>query len=439
MSASIPETHGSDSLASLLARLPEEKRTELLQQELTETEAAALEHDWRFWARPKQLPPGGDWRTWLVMAGRGWGKTRTGAEWVRLQVTEENKKRVAIVGPTAGDVRDVMVEGPSGLLSVFPELGQDDYKPSKRQVNLPGGAIAKTYSADEPARLRGPQHDSAWADEVGVWRYPDAWDMMMFGLRLGDDPRVCATTTPKPTNLVRKLVDSESTAITRGSTYENREWLAEPFMEEIVRQYEGTRLGRQELHGELLEDVPGALWSRELIEDARTEDHPPLDRVVVAVDPAVTSGEDSDMTGIVVCGKQADQGYVLEDATCRKSPEKWASDVVELYETHRADRVVAEVNNGGDLVENVLRSVDANLSYKSVNASRGKRVRAEPVSALYEQGRVHHVGGFAELEDQMCTFAPDQAKGADESPDRVDALVWAFTDLMLQKSEAWFV
>lgn len=425
------------SLAASLAQLTPEKRRNLL-HDFSETEVAALEGDWRFWARQKQLPPDGDWRVWLIMAGRGWGKTRTGAEWVRLQVEEGDKQRIAIVGPTAADVRDVMVEGPSGLLSVFPQLGTDAYKPTKRQVNLPNGAVAKTYTADQPDRLRGPQHDAAWADEVGVWRYEEAWDMMMFGLRLGDDPRVVATTTPKPTSLIRRLVDSEQVMTTRGSTYENRRWLAEPFMEEIVQRYEGTRMGRQELHGELLEDVPGALWSRELIEEDRVEKaHPQLERVVVAVDPAVTSGEEADETGIVVVGKQGDEGYVLEDGTCRKSPEGWASDVVKLYHTHEADRVVAEVNNGGDLVENVLRSVDGDIPYTAVNASRGKRTRAEPVSALYEQNRIHHVGGFPELEDQMCTFAPDVA--ANGSPDRVDALVWGFTALMLdeQPSVRW--
>lgn len=414
----------------MLASLPEPEREAAL-DDLTEEEAKALLYDWKFWARPKQLAPEGNWRTWLILAGRGWGKTRTGAEWVRGLVESGKAKRIALVAPTAADARDVMVEGESGILAIAPPWNRPVYEPSKRRLTWPNGAIATTYSADEPDRLRGPQHDAAWADELAAWRYPDAWDMLMFGLRLGKDPRVIVTTTPKPVKVIRDLVEDPTTVVTRGSTYENIANLAPAFVEQIIAKYEGTRLGRQELYAEILDDVPGALWSRAVIDGLRVKEALELRRIVVAIDPAVTSEEGSDETGIIVAGVGYDgHGYVLKDLACRASPNDWARRAVEAYYRYEADAIIGEVNNGGDLVETVIRTVDRNVPFKAVRASRGKAVRAEPVAALYEQGRVHHVGTFDVLEDQLCAITPDGYQGAG-SPDRADALVWALTELML--------
>lgn len=392
----------------------------------------AFWHDWSWWARPEQLAPVGDWTTWVVLAGRGFGKTRTGAEWVRQQLAT-GKSRIALVAATAADARDVMVEGESGLLAVYPPSQRPEYKPSLRRVTWPDGRIATTYSADEPDRLRGPQHDCAWADEVGAWRYGEALDMLRLGLRLGADPRLIVTTTPKPTTLIRRLIDDPSSVVTRGSTFDNAGNLSETFIAGIRKRYEGTRLGRQELYAEVLTDTPGALWTRANIDDHRRPKPTTLTRVVVAIDPAVSANENSDETGIVVVGVGEDgHGYVLEDLSCRVSPDAWARRAVDAYHRHRADRIVAEVNQGGDLVESVIRTVDRDVPYRSVRASRGKATRAEPVAALYEQARVHHCAVYDTLEDQMVTFVPEQSTA---SPDRVDALVWALTDLILAASE----
>jgi phage terminase large subunit-like protein len=392
---------------------------------LRELQAQAAGPRWRDIARPAQLAPDGDWTVWLYSGGRGAGKSRAGAEWVHEQV-QKGARRIALVGPTAGDVRDVMVEGESGILNCGPV--RPVYEPSKRRVTWPNGAIATTYSADEPDRLRGPQHDAAWCDEIAAWRYPQAWDMLMLGLRLGTDPRVVATTTPKPVKLVRDLM--ATAVVTRSTTYDNLDNLAPTFREQILSRYEGTRLGRQELLAELLEDVPGALWTRDLIEKARGT-APDLSRIVVAIDPAVTSGEQSDATGIIVVGAIGNVGYVLEDLSGRYPPEQWANIAVDAYRRWEADRIVAEANNGGDLVASVLRAVNPNVPVRLVRASRGKRARAEPVSALYEQGRIIHAGTFPELEDELCVWTPDTV----ESPDRMDAMVWGLTDLMLTKSK----
>src|SRR6201997_1799723 len=288
--------------------------------------ATAFQYDWRYRARPEQLPPDGSRRVWLLMAGRGFGKTRCGAEWVRAQV-KAGRRRIALVGPTAADARNVMVEGESGILAISPDPERPLYEPSKRRLTWPNGAIATTYSADEPERLRGPQHDAAWCDEIASWRYPEAWDMLMFGLRLGNDPRV-VTTTPKPIKIIRDLIADPTTVITRRSTYDNRANLAPAFMAQIIKKYEGTRLGRQELNAEVLDDVPGALWSRTLIEETRWPPHkavPDLIRIAVAIDPAATSGEEADETGIIVAGKDADgHGYVLADHSGRYAPTEWA-------------------------------------------------------------------------------------------------------------------
>lgn len=397
-----------------------------------------LAADWRLWARPSQLPPPGDWRIWLLIAGRGFGKTRTGAEYIRARVAGRTATRLALVAPTAADARNVMVEGESGVLSISPPWDMPDFEPSKRRLTWPNGAVATLYSADQPRRLRGPQHDAAWCDELAVWRYPEAWDMLMFGLRLGVDPRVVVTTTPRPTRLIRELLAGQSVAIGRGSTYQNRANLAAQFISEIIRKYEGTRLGRQEIDAEILEDVPGALWNRGIIEGCRTGAAPALVRVVVAIDPAASSHENADETGIIVAGRdERGHGWVLADASGRYQPAEWAKAAIAAYRAHRADRVVAEVNNGGEMVAATLRMIDPNVPFAAVHASRGKLARAEPVAALYEQGRVHHVGALPRLEDQMCGFTPVAPGGFDAramgySPDRVDALVWAITDLLVE-------
>jgi phage terminase large subunit-like protein len=401
--------------------------------------ADSLEASWPAIARPNQLPPPGDWQVWLLLAGRGFGKTRTLAEWVCQQAGSGQAGRIALVAATAADARDVLVEGQSGILAVSPPWFRPVYEPSKRRLTWPNGAMATTFSAEEPERLRGPQHGAAVCDELGAWSRPETWDMLQFGLRLGRYPRCLVATTPRPTKLIRELLAREGrdVTVTRGSTYENRVNLAPGFFDQIIRKYEGTRLGRQELNAELLDDVPGALWSGARLEELRWPVYksvPDLVRIVIAIDPATTSGEDADETGIIVAGKDArGHGYVLGDTSGRYPPTDWARLAISLYRQHKADRVVAEVNNGGDMVEATLRMVDPNVAYTAVRATRGKVVRAEPVAALYEQGRIHHIGAFPTLEDQMCGFTPDlDRKTAGFSPDRVDALVWALTDLLVE-------
>lgn len=386
---------------------------------------------WTESARNNQLPPAGDWRTWLILAGRGWGKTRTGAEWV-LENARNGVRRAALVGATASDVRDVMVEGESGILACAQQDERPTYEPSKRRLTFPSGAVCTTYTADEPNRLRGPQHEVAWADELAAWRYgQEAWDTLMLGLRIGKNPRVLATTTPKPVGLLRDLVEADNTAVTRGNTYENRDNLAGAFFEQIVSQYEGTRLGRQEIYAELLSDVPGALWRRDWIDATRQTSFPDLVRVVVAVDPAATSGDSADETGIIAAGAGDDsRGYVLADYSVRATPDGWAREAVAAYHKHEADCIVAEANQGGEMVGYTLETVDASVPVRLVRASRGKQTRAEPVAAIYEQGRISHVGLFAELEDQLCSWTP-----GDKSPDRLDALVWAFSELAITQND----
>lgn len=408
---------------------------ELAHAPLPLEEAHTVLGDWRVWARPEQLAPDGNWRVWLLLAGRGFGKTRSGAEWVRAQVESGAAKRIALVAPTARDARLVMVEGESGLLSIASAEARPTFAPTKRQLVWPNGAVATLFSADEPDRLRGPQFDAAWCDELAAWRYPAAWDMLMMGLRLGQNPRAVVTTTPKPVKLIRMLLAAPDCVVTRGTTRDNAANLAPGFLASILKQYEGTRLGRQELDAELLDDMPGALWSRDAIERARVDAAPALRRVVVAIDPAVSSGDDADETGIVVAALGQDgQGYVLDDLSGRYSPHDWAARAIDAYRLHRADRIVAEVNNGGAMVEATLRVLDAGVSYKAVHASRGKLARAEPVAALYEQTRVHHVGAFPALEDQLCAFTGGPMSHM-ASPDRVDALVWALSELMLGSAE----
>jgi phage terminase large subunit-like protein len=396
--------------------------------------------DWAFFARPEQVAPTErEWRTWLFLAGRGAGKTRAGAEWVRDRV-KAGYERLALIAPTAADARDVMVEGTSGVLSVSWQhdkdhkgrlIGLPSYEPSKRRLTWGNGAMATLFSAEEPERLRGPQHDAIWADELAAWKEPqDAWDMAMFGLRLGTDPKVMVSTTPRPIPLLRALLKDETSVVTKATTYANRANLAGAFLTQIVSKYEGTRLGRQELAGELLEEAEGALWNRAMIERARlTEPPPAFRRVVVAVDPAVTNKAESNLTGIVAAARGVDgRGYVLADASGRYSPDTWARKAVEQFDSLQADRIVAEGNQGGDLVTHTIQSVREHCPVTIVHASRGKQARAEPIAALYEQNKISHVGTFPELEDQMATWEP---LGDQPSPDRIDALVWALTELMI--------
>jgi predicted phage terminase large subunit-like protein len=388
---------------------------------------------WRTaWSRESQQAPGGDWRVWLFMAGRGAGKTRAGAEWVREQVTKGGARRVALVAPTAADARDVMVQGESGILAVCRRYGvHATYKPSLRRVEFANGARAFLYSAEEPDRLRGPQHDAAWCDEIAAWRYAETWDQLAFGLRLGERPRVVATTTPKPVGIVRTLLAQAGdgrgdVVVTRGSTFDNAEHLAPSFLAALRDRYEGTRLGRQEIAGELLEDVEGALWSHALLDAHRVRVAPELARVVVAVDPAATHGEEADFTGIVAAGiDRAGEVYVLHAEQVRLSPAGWAARAWEVFDRHQADRLIYERNQGGEMVEHVLRTVRAGGPMTAVTATRGKTTRAEPVAARYEQGRVHHVGVLGDLEGQMTMFPV-----AAEHDDLVDALVWAVTGLV---------
>jgi predicted phage terminase large subunit-like protein len=393
--------------------------------------ADALADDWAAHARPEQISPPGAWAVWLILAGRGWGKTRTGAEWVRNQAEGSKAARIALVGATASDVRDVMIEGESGILAISPDHNRPIYSPSKRRLEWENGAIAVAYSAEEPDRLRGPQHSAAWIDELASFaNLESTWAMLQFGLRLGRNPQQLVTTTPRPLKLLKQLIARSDCVTTRGSTYDNRQNLPPSFFSQIIRKYEGTRLGRQELNAELLEDIEGALWSTTVIEACRVpKDHPlDLNRIVVAIDPAISVGENSDSTGIIIAGIGFDgHGYVIEDITGKYSPTEWAMRAVAAYKRHKADRIVAEANQGGAMVESTLRAVDANVPVKLVHASRGKVTRAEPISALYEQFRVHHVGGFPELEDEMTSFEP----GSPNSPDRMDALVWALTELMI--------
>jgi phage terminase large subunit-like protein len=400
--------------------------------------AEELTGGWRVIARPNQLPPPGDWDTWILLAGRGYGKTRVLSEQANAWAISKQCKRMAIVAATAADARDVMIEGESGILACAPNWCQPHYEATRRRVVWPNGALAYSYSAEEPDRLRGPQHDAAICDELGSWRDPSTWDMLQFGLRLGEHPRTVIATTPRPTKLVKQLLAREGNGVvvTRGSTFENRANLAPGFFQSVVARYEGTRLGRQELEAELLTDIPGALWNWMTIEACRRAQAPDLARVVVAIDPAVSSTEGSDETGIVVCGKdQAGRGYVLADLSGRYSPEQWAKTAINAYHEYGADRVVAEINQGGDLVEATLRMVDPNIPFTAVHASRGKYTRAEPVAALYEQSRVHHIGSFPQLEDQMTSYTVDVDRPKMGSPDRLDALVWGLTELVVAREK----
>ena len=401
-------------------------------ESMGDDEVEALLYDWQgIWARDGQIIQDELSKEmvniWMILAGRGWGKTRTGAEFVR-ELVRGGYQRIALIGATPADVRDIMLEGESGIMNVFPESELPLYEPSKRRLTFKTGAIATIYSGHNPDQLRGGQHDAFWADELASWRYLRyTWDMLMFGLRLGD-PKGIITTTPRPLDVIKELVVADNVVVTKGSTYENRENLADSFFTTIIGKYEGTRMGRQELNAEILDDNPNALWNRKEIDSHRlVKLDVELKRIVVAIDPNASDNENSDEIGIIVAGiDNNENGYVLEDASMLGSPQDWGTRAVSEYYKYDADRIVAEVNQGGNMVEYVIRSVDDSVSYKGVRATKGKYVRAEPVSALYEQGKIHHVGAFPELEDELCEWE----QGA-KSPNRLDALVWAFSELML--------
>ncbi len=407
-------------------------------RELSAAERRELAQHWMLWARDEQLPPPGDWLVWLVLAGRGFGKTRTGAEWVRGIAEHDGAARIALVGASLGEARSVMVEGESGILAVSPPRRRPRFEPSLRRVVWPNGAQATLYSAGEADSLRGPQHSHAWCDEIAKWdnvsgRALHSWNNLLFGLRLGERPRVLATTTPRSVPLLTRLLADESVAVTRGRTEDNGENLPARFISEIRREFGASLLARQELDGELITDHAGALWSRALIEACREPSaSSEAARIVIGVDPPVSAGGDA--CGIVVAALGADGlARVLADATVLKpSPERWARAVAEAADVWKADRVVAEANQGGAMVESVLRAADVNLPIRLVHARVGKSARAEPVAALYEAGRVRHAGQFAQLEDQLCgLIAGGDYHGPGRSPDRADALVWALTELML--------
>ncbi|WP_375256030.1 DNA-packaging protein [Yoonia sp.] len=399
---------------------------------------------------PHQRPPEGDWRTWVILGGRGAGKTRAGAEWVRAMVegptphAPGRAMHVALVAETMDQAREVMVFGESGLMSICPPDRCPNWNATRKMLVWPNGAIAKLFSAHDPDSLRGPQFDAIWADELAKWRKAEAaWDMLQFGLRLGNDPRACVTTTPRRTQMLRDLLERHTTVMTHAPTQANRANLARSFLEEVEGHYGGTALGRQELDGELLSDVEGALWTVAELAAVQVAVPPACDRIVVAIDPPGTSHAGSDECGIVVAGVsmkgpvQDWRAVVLEDATVHAArPTVWAEAAIDAMRRHDADRLVAEVNQGGDMVEAVLRQIDPMMSYRSVHASKGKVARAEPVAALYEKGRVQHVRGLAQLEDQMTQMTTAGFVGRG-SPDRVDALVWALQDLLTEPARSW--
>ncbi len=434
-------------MRSVLLELQQSGRAEQALAKFDTRDLHRLRHDWRIWARDDQLPPFqgcGDpaWQTWLILGGRGAGKTRAGAEWVRSIASEAGahvhgpELRIALIGETLDAARAVMIDGVSGLRAIHPDHERPRFEPSKRRLVWPNGAIAELFSAEDPESLRGPQFSAAWCDELCKWRHAEAtWDMLQFGLRLGDRPQQVVTTTPRPIPLLKRLLGDPRTVVSRARTIDNAANLSGAFLTAVRERYAGTWLGRQELDGEIVEDRADALWRRAWIDGGRVSRRPVLERIIVAVDPPVTTGKRADACGIVVAGLGEDgRAYVLADETVEGcQPQIWAARVAKAYSDYRADRVVAEVNQGGELVAIILRQVDDNLPVRMVRATRGKWVRAEPVAALYARGRVAHVGTFAELEDQLCNFGTDGLQGG-RSPDRLDALVWALTDLMLSTS-----
>ncbi|HWL57396.1 MAG TPA: terminase family protein [Paracoccus sp. (in: a-proteobacteria)] len=414
---------------------------------LSDNALASLPWLFEFWALPHQLPPEGDWKTWVVMGGRGAGKTRAGSEWVRAQVegatpdAPGHARRVALVGETFDQARDVMVFGESGILACSPPDRRPQWEAGRRRLVWANGATAQVCSAHEPEALRGPQFDAAWVDELAKWKKAEeTWDMLQFALRLGEHPQQMVTTTPKNVAVLKRILGNASTVTTHAPTEANRAYLAESFLAEVEARYGGTRLGRQELEGVLLEDVEGALWTTAMLEGCRIETAPALTRIVVSVDPSVTGGAASDECGIVVVGVVAEgapsswRAVVLEDASIRGGPTDWARAAIAAMARHGAERMVAEVNQGGDLIESVIRQIDPLVPFRALRAGRGKGLRAEPVAALYEQGRVRHLRGLGTLEDQMCRMTVGGYRGKG-SPDRLDALVWAIHELIVEPAQ----
>jgi phage terminase large subunit-like protein len=426
--------------SSLIGAFPE------LLADATAAELEKLRDSWQLNARSDQFPPdqahgGGPWTAWIVMGGRGAGKTRTGAEWIKGLMTGDPDftvtpvERVALIGETAADVRDVMVEGVSGILAIHNHRNRPTWEPSRRRLEWPNGGVAQIYSAEDPESLRGPQFECAWLDEFAKWRYAEeTFDMLQFGLRLGAHPRQVITTTPRSSPIIKRLLQDPRSAISRAATIANAENLAPDFLQKIVARYAGTRLGRQELDGQLLEDDPSALWSRASLDGLRETRSPGLARIVVAIDPPASSTQRADACGILAAGIAANGlVYVLEDASLNAArPSAWARVAIALYHKWEADELVAEVNQGGEMVAAVISEADEGVPVTMVRATRGKYLRAAPVAQLYEQGRVRHAGVFRELEDEMCAFGPEGLPGG-KSPDRLDALVWAVTALALGK------
>jgi len=433
--------------ADYLRSLPDEDVRAALSK-LTTQQLEELKFDYSFLARDNQLPPSGDWNVWFLNCGRGFGKTWTGVQWVRDQV-KKGHKRIAAVACTNRDIVHVMIEGESGFLNLCSKhdktnkgkpLGFPEWSPTKRTLTWENGAKVEFFSAEEPERLRGPQFSAAWCDELAAWtKDQGTWDMLQFGLRLGRNPRVCVTTTPKSTVLVRSLLKDPSTHVTTGSTFDNTANLAEKFLKKVKEDYEGTRLGRQELYAEVLTENEGALWTADMIDACQVsrDDLPTFVRKVVSVDPAITANVESDLTGIIVAGiDEEGTGYILGDYSFKGLPEAWATRAIELYHEHECSRVVYESNQGKDLIPTLFRTIDPNIPLKGVHASTAKIARAEPVSSLYERGKVKHVrnpedpvASLSQLETQMTTYEP---MGKQKSPDRYDAMVWALTELLLK-------
>jgi phage terminase large subunit-like protein len=431
MSGQDPQRRRVDDISDLMSFAPIDR--DLLIAGLDQQECERLLYDWPLWARPDQQVPKKGWIYWLLLAGRGAGKTRVGAEIVRTWV--KTCAYVNLIGPTQDDVREVMVEGESGILNVCPDDERPRFSAASQRLDWPNGSVSQLFSAEEPDRLRGKQHMKLWMDELAAWRLPEAFDQAAFGLRLGARPQAIITTTPRPTRLIKSLIADKDVIVTRASTFDNRYFLPNDFLNRIVSRYDGRAIGRQELHAEIVEEAAGALWTRELLERQRR----PADQIheyrliVIGVDPPAKSGAKADECGIIVAGKRSNgEIHVIADLTSQgETPGQWGGRVAAAYRRFGANRVVAEINNGGDMVVEVLRQAEPNLPVRKMTATRGKFVRAEPVATAYERGLVHHLGLFPQLEDQLCTLTPDfDARSAGFSPDRADALVWALTDLI---------
>lgn len=396
---------------------------------LSPREANVLQRDWSFLARPKQLAPKGDWRTWLLLSGRSFGKTRAGSEWI-LQRVKQGYKSIALIAETKADARDVMVEvGESSILRVAPPELRPIYEPSKRRLTWKNGAIGTIFSGDEPDQLRGPQFDTAWVDEIAKFKYPsECWDNLELALRLGPNPQVLVTTTPRPIGIIRKLIDDPDTVTVKGSTYENQDNLSDRYIKRLLDKYEGTTIGRQEIYAELLSENPGAFWKRDTMLDAfRVKQEPTLDKIVVALDVASTSKKTSDLTGIVVCGKRGEHGFALEDLSGRYSPKEWAKTAIDALHRYKGNEIIAESNQGGEMISTVIHDIDKNVAVRLVHACLGKAIRCEPIVSKYEQGKVHHVGTLERLEDELCNWVPGQGP----SPNRLDGLVWGMWALLI--------